>query len=84
MAEWISLTEMKDLQSACMLVSMKVREKEHEEFLSYQGDQVWNELSEECQQYLTDEEESPAVWSKMCSTVRPIVAAIPGIKSKEI
>ena len=48
-AEWISLTEMKELRSACMLVSMKAREKEYEEFLSYQDDRVWNEMSEEWQ-----------------------------------
>ena len=35
-AEWISLREMKALQSACMLVSMKAREKGYEEFLSDQ------------------------------------------------
>ena len=29
-AEWISLREMKALQSACMLVSIKAREKEYE------------------------------------------------------
>ena len=60
-AEWISLTERKELQSACTLVSMKAREKEYEEFLSYQDDQVWKEMSEEWQQYLTEKEESPAV-----------------------
>ena len=31
-AEWISLKEMKALQSSCMLVSKKAREKEYEEF----------------------------------------------------
>ena len=44
-----------------MLVSMKAREKEYAEFLSHQDGQVWKEMSEECQQYLTEEEESPAV-----------------------
>ena len=53
-AEWISLTEMKALQSACMLVSKKAREKEYEEFLSDQDGQVWKEVSEEWQQYLMD------------------------------
>ena len=57
-AEWISLTEMKELQSACMFVSMKAREKECEEFLSYQDDQVWNELSEEWYQYLTEKKKA--------------------------
>ena len=60
-AEWIFLTEKKELQSACMLMSMKAREKEYEEFLSYKDDQVWNELSEEKQQDLTEKEGSPAV-----------------------
>ena len=41
-AEWISFTEMKELQSACSLVSMRAREKEYEEVLSYQNDQMWN------------------------------------------
>ena len=53
-AEWISLTEMKELQSVCMLVSMWAREKKYEEFLSYQNDQVCNELSEEWPQYLKE------------------------------
>ena len=33
-AEWVSVNGMKALQSDCMLVSMKAREKEYEEFLS--------------------------------------------------
>ena len=33
LAEWISLTEMRALQSARMLVFVKAREKEYEEFL---------------------------------------------------
>ena len=59
-AEWISLTEMKELQNACMLVSMKAREKEYEEFLFYQDDQVWKEMSEEWQQYLTEKRRKPS------------------------
>ena len=51
-AEWISLTEMKALQSACMIVSIKAREKEYDEFLSDQDSQMWKEMSEEWQQYL--------------------------------
>ena len=46
-AEWVSLEEMKALQSACMLVSIKAREKEYEEFLSDHDSQVWKEMSEE-------------------------------------
>ena len=63
-AEWISLTEMKVLQSSCTLVSMKAREKEYEEFLSSQDGQVWKEMSEESRQYLKEKEESPAVSSR--------------------
>ena len=35
-AEWISLTEMRALQSVCMLVSIKARVKEYEGVLSDQ------------------------------------------------
>ena len=60
-AEWISLTEMRVSQSACMLVSIKGREMEYEEFLSHQDGQKRKEMSEEWQQYLMDKEESPPV-----------------------
>ena len=60
-AEWISLREMKALLSACMLVSIKAREKECEEFLSDQDNQVWKEMSEEWQQYLMGKEVSLAM-----------------------
>ena len=46
-AEWISLKEMKALQSVCL--SPKRRDKEYEEFLSDQDNQVWKEMSEEWQ-----------------------------------
>ena len=52
----ISLTEMRALQSACMLVSTKAREKEYEKFLSDQDSQVWKEMSEGWQQYTTRHE----------------------------
>ena len=55
---------MKELQSACTLVSMRAQEEEYEELLSYQDEQVWNELSEEWQQYLKEKEESPAVYHR--------------------
>ena len=60
-AEWISLREVEALQSACMLVSIKAREKEYGEFLSDQDSQVWKEMSEEWQQYLMGKEESAAM-----------------------
>ena len=60
-AEWISLTEMKALQSASMIVSLKSREREYDEFLSDQDSQIWKEMSKEWQQYLREKQESPAV-----------------------
>ena len=60
-AEWISVKEMKALQSACMLVSMMAREKEYEEFLSDQDNQVWKEMSEEWQKYQMGKEGSPVM-----------------------
>ena len=60
-AEWISLTEMKALQSACMLVSIKARDEEYEEFLSDVDGQVWKEMSEDWQQYPMGKEDSPAM-----------------------
>ena len=48
-AEWVSGKKMEPLQSVCMLVSIKSREKENEEFLSDPNDQVWKEMSEERQ-----------------------------------
>ena len=52
---------MKALQGTCMLVSIKAREKEYEEFLTDQGGQVWKEMSEEWQQYLMETEWNPAM-----------------------
>ena len=52
---------MKALQSTCMLVSIKAREKEYEEFLSDLDNQVWKEMSEEWQRYLMGKEESSAL-----------------------
>ena len=45
-AEWTSVKELKTLQRACMLVSIKAREKEYEEFLAVQNSQLWKEMSE--------------------------------------
>ena len=36
---------MKERESVCMIVSMKAREKEYEEFLVDQDGQVWKEMS---------------------------------------
>ena len=60
-AGWVSEKEMKALQSACMLVSIKARDMEYDEFLSDLDNQVWKEMSEERQQYLMGKEESPAL-----------------------
>ena len=60
-AKWISVKAMKASQSACMLVSIKAREKEYEEFLSDPDNQVWKEMSEERQRYKMGKEESPAM-----------------------
>ena len=60
-AEWISLTEMIALQSACMLVYIEVRIKQYEEFLFYQDGQIWKEMSQEWQQCQTEKEGSPVV-----------------------
>ena len=55
-AKWISFTgdewkEMNASQNACMIVSMKAREKAYDEFLSNQDSQVWQGVPKEWQQY---------------------------------
>ena len=50
-AAWISFREMKAPHSVCTHASTKARNKENEEFLSDQDNQVWKEMSEEWQQY---------------------------------
>ena len=57
----VSVKEMKALQSACMLVSIKAREKEYEKFLSDLDNQVWKDMSEEWQRYLVGKEEHPVL-----------------------
>ena len=64
-AEWISF-EMKELQSACMLVSRKARGKEYEEFLSYQDGQVWKEMSEEFAKIPDGKRREPCLVIKRC------------------
>ena len=63
-SEWISFTEMRALQSACKLVSIKARQKEYEKFLADQDSQVCKEMSEEWQQYLRGKEENPDMLSR--------------------
>ena len=60
-AEWVSVKEMEALQCACMLVSIKAREKEYEDFFSDVDNQVRKEMSEERQRYWMGKEESPAL-----------------------
>ena len=55
------MKEMKALQIASMFVSTKAHEKECEEFLSDQVNQVWRGMSEEWQDDLTEKEESLAL-----------------------
>ena len=43
-AEWISITEIKESQNVCMIVSIKAREKDYDEFLADQDGKVWKEM----------------------------------------
>ena len=70
-AEWVSVKEMKAFQSVCMLVSMKAREKEYEEFLS----DMDNQVREEWQKYLMGKEESLAVIRRCANSEAEIIAA---------
>ena len=60
-AEWVSVKEMKALQSACMRTSTKAREQQYEELLSSWDEQEWKELSDDWPRYLLEKEESPAL-----------------------
>ena len=60
-AEWVSVKEMKALKGACMLTSMRARERQYEELLSDLDDQVWRDLSDDWQKYLLEKEESLAL-----------------------
>ena len=59
-AEWVSCEEMKALQGVCVLTSVCAREWQYKDFLSDLDDQVWRDLSDEWQKYLSEKEESPA------------------------
>ena len=61
LAEWFSLEEMKALQGVCMLTSVWAREWQSKDFLSDLDDQVWRDLSDDWQKYLSEKEESPAL-----------------------
>ena len=60
-AEWFSPEEMKALQGACVLTSVWAGEWQYKDFLTDLDDQVWRDLSEDRQKYLSEKEESPAL-----------------------
>ena len=60
-AEWFSLDEMKVLQGVSMLTSVWAREWQYKDILTDFDDQVWKDLSEDWQMYLSEKEESPAL-----------------------
>ena len=49
-SEWISPHQDERVTKCLHACVHKAREKEYEEFLSYQDDQVWKEMSEDLQQ----------------------------------
>ena len=55
-AEWVSLKEMNALQGACMLTSIRARERQCEELLTDLDDQVWRDLSSDWRKYLLGKE----------------------------
>ena len=60
-AEWFSLEEMEALQGVCMLTSVWARKWQYKDFLSDLDDQVWRDLSDDWQNYLSEKEESLAL-----------------------
>ena len=60
-AECFSLEEMKASQGVCVLTSVWTREFHYTDFLTDLDDQVWRDLSDEWQRYLSEKEESPAL-----------------------
>ena len=60
-AKWFFLEEMKALQGVCVLTSVWAREWNHKDILNEYNNQVWTDLSEEWQKYLSEKEESPAL-----------------------
>ena len=57
-AEWFSFEEMKALQGVCVLTSVWARDWQYQDFLSDLDDEVWRDLSDEWQKYLSGKEES--------------------------
>ena len=49
------------LQGACVLTSMRARERQYEELLSDLDNQVWKDLSNDWEGYLLEKEESFAL-----------------------
>ena len=53
------LEEMKSLQGAGMLTSMRARERQYEELLSDLDDQVWRDLSDDWQKISVGKKRKP-------------------------
>ena len=65
-AEWYSLEEMKALQEVCTLTSVWAREWQHMELLSDLDDQMWRDLSDDWQKYLSEKKKAPPCEPKLC------------------
>ena len=57
----VLLEKMKALQGACVQTSVWAREWLYKDFLTDLDDQVWRDLTDDWQKYLSDKEESPAL-----------------------
>ena len=60
-AEWFSLGEMKLLQGASVLMSVRVNEWQCNDILNDIDDLMWEDLSEDWQMYVSEGGESPAL-----------------------
>ena len=61
LAEWSSLEEMNALQGVCVLTSVWAREWQYKDVLTEFDDQVWKDVSDKWQKYLSEIEESPVL-----------------------
>ena len=66
MAEWVSLKEMEALQGACMLTSLRARERQYEELLSDLDNLVWKELSDGWQNICWKKKKAPPCEPMLC------------------
>ena len=60
-AEWFSDEEMKVLQGVCVLTSVWTREWQYRDLLIDIDHQLWRDLSDDWQKYLSEKEASPAL-----------------------